>query len=211
MMDKQVRNDALKQLDAGQITIAQAIERHGGSDRHWRRLLATYRKPRAGQNPPITIKPGVSVTVQHPATGQRVTIGNDTPAPVAGAAPLPPSMADIDKALAGGGVAADAKGPDPALTADMALQGIRMAKMLAVVSAAEMMGVVFPDEKTVQRLCALQPVTETVIRMQKPEAWAKLGEMGSDPKALIGVLILDTVVSGIALWRMMPKREEVKE
>ncbi len=131
--------------------------------------------------------------------------------PVAGGAPVPPSMADIDKALAGGGVAADSKGPDPVLTADMALQGIRMAKMVAVVSAAEMMGVKFPDEKTVMHLCALQPVTETVIRMQKPEAWAKLGEIGSSPGALIGVLLIDTIVAGVALWRMMPKKEEVKE
>jgi hypothetical protein len=214
MMDKTVRLDALKQLDAGTITITQAIERHGGSERHWRRLLSTYRKPRAGSGAtpdPVTIKPGE--TAQGVMGGVRVAITNKGPEPVhtQGTAPIPPTMSDIDKVLAGGGAAAEQKGPDPVLTADMALQGIRMAKMLAVVSAAEMMGVVFKSEQEVQRLCSLQPVTETIIRMQKPEAWAKLGELGSDPKALIGVLIMDTVVAGVALWRMMPRKVEDKK
>ncbi len=208
MMDKTVRLDALKQLDAGSITITQAIERHGGSERHWRRLLSTYRKPRGGQDP---IPGGVAQTQPIVSPPAARAAGPDIK-PMPGAAPVPPSMADIDKALAGGGVAAENKGPDPVLTADMALQGIRMAKMLAVASAAEMMGVRFKNDQEIQRLCALQPVTETIIRMQKPEAWAKLGEIGSDPKCLIGVLLMDTVVAGIALWRMMPKPEpEVKE
>jgi hypothetical protein len=214
MMDKTVRLDALKQLDAGTITITQAIERHGGSERHWRRLLSTYRKPRGGSGAtpdPITIKPGE--TAHGVMGGVKVSVTNQGPdiKPTPGAGTAPPTMSDIDKALAGGGVAADQKGPDPVLTADMALQGIRMAKMLAVVSAAEMMGVVFKSEQEVNRLCALQPVTETIIRMQKPEAWAKLGELGSDPKALIGVLIMDTVVAGVSLWRMMPRKVEEKK
>jgi hypothetical protein len=119
-------------------------------------------------------------------------------------------MADIDKALASGGTTTGQTGPDQALTADMALQGIRMAKMLSVVTSAELMGVKM-DEKTLKALCQLMPVTETVIRMQKPEAWAKLGELGSDPKALIAVLVLDTVVAGFNLWRMRPKKVEETE
>jgi hypothetical protein len=184
----------LKALDVGQITVPEACERYKVSERHVRRMLSAVRKGRTAPPPPIPTGP---VVEQKPA--------GPPPPP---SAPVPPTMADIDKALANGGVSGESKGPDPVLTAEMAIQGIRMAKMMAVITSAELMGVKFPDEKTLLKFCAVQPMTETVIRMQKPEAWAKLGELGSDPKALIGVLILDTLITGVMLYRMRPVPQE---
>jgi hypothetical protein len=115
-------------------------------------------------------------------------------------------MADIDKALAGQPVpGAPGAGPDAALTADMALQGIRMAKMMFVLTSVELLGVK-PTEQQMKGLTQILPVTETIIRMQKPEAWAKLGEMGSSPWALIAVLVADTALTGFTLWKMMPSK-----
>lgn len=218
MMDPAVRDEMLTKLDLGQMTVSEALERYKKpdgkplSERHVTRLLAGFRTRKANPKKAKDVAPDLLKAVEatmkardSSPTVSGVPAASGAPPEVS---PVPPSMSDIDKALANAGGESKPAPDQTVLTADLALQGIRAIKLMAVLGAAELLGIT--DEKAIMRLSAVSPLTETVIRMQKPESFAAIGNIAGHPAALPVVLFADCALTGFLMYKLLPEKKEEK-
>jgi hypothetical protein len=197
MMDKAKRSEMLAKLDKGEITVPEAVERYGVTERHIRRLLAQLRKgPRPVHEKPFATEP-------------------TAPLPGASTVPETPTAQEIDAALGNGPeTSADENlSPEPTddLTADMAVEAGHALKMLYVVWLADALEVEPKHEKKILSMCKLTPLTVTVLRKQKPESFAMIQKMAESPWAVPVVLLGEAAMTGMMIYKLAPKKEEKKE